>query len=145
MAIDVATETLLSLRQAARRLPPGRNGRPCHPATVFRWIQEGARRPNGKRVYLDGVRLVQAECWNNGTLRNLTSVDLGFQRAYRGYPEEGSARFRSLRCRPPIKLLIHKAAAAAWTLFRGHYYLTAGLHLPARGWVATWNDLPGPS
>jgi hypothetical protein len=57
MAIDVATETLLSLPQAARRLPPGRNGRPCHPATLFRWIHAGARRPSGERVYLDGARL----------------------------------------------------------------------------------------
>lgn len=57
MAIDVATETLLSLPQAARPLPLGRNGRPSHPATVFRWIHEGARLPNAERVYLDGTRL----------------------------------------------------------------------------------------
>jgi hypothetical protein len=35
-------ETLLSISQAARLLPPGREGKPVHPSTVLRWILAGS-------------------------------------------------------------------------------------------------------
>jgi hypothetical protein len=39
--IDLSTETLISLTQAARLRPPGRNGRPAHVSTIYRWITSG--------------------------------------------------------------------------------------------------------
>jgi hypothetical protein len=47
--IDAATilsETTLSLDQAAKRLPPGRNGAPVSLACVLRWVLRGARGPD---------------------------------------------------------------------------------------------------
>jgi hypothetical protein len=46
--IDIATETLINLRDGAARIPPSRAGRPTHPATLSRLIQAGK---------LEGIRL----------------------------------------------------------------------------------------
>lgn len=53
-----------------------------------------------------------------------------------------SFEWRCLRRRPQIELRIHEATTAAWSLFRGHHYLTASLHKGARCFVATWHDKP---
>jgi hypothetical protein len=53
----VLGESVLSLAAAARRFPAGRRGRPVHPATLTRWILAGVRRPGGRRVRLEAVRL----------------------------------------------------------------------------------------
>jgi hypothetical protein len=55
--IDVTTETMLSLAQAARILPPGRKGRPTSLSCVLRWILTGIRLPSGGVVRLEAVRL----------------------------------------------------------------------------------------
>jgi hypothetical protein len=55
--IDLRTETTMSLDQAARGFPPGRNGKRCHLSTVLRWIRKGAKAPNGERVRLEAWRL----------------------------------------------------------------------------------------
>ena len=47
----------LSLPQAARRLPPGRNGRPVSTSTLVRWILHGLLGPDGEVVRLEAVRL----------------------------------------------------------------------------------------
>jgi excisionase family DNA binding protein len=46
--IDTASEQLLTLQQAADRMPVSRGGRPVHFATIWRWI---------KSRKLEGVRL----------------------------------------------------------------------------------------
>jgi hypothetical protein len=46
--IDIATETLLALKDAAARIPSSRAGRPTHAATIFRLIRAGK---------LEGIRL----------------------------------------------------------------------------------------
>jgi|SRR6516164_5171399 hypothetical protein len=46
--IDIGTETLISLREAAARIPSSRAGRPTHAATVFRLIRSRK---------LEGIRL----------------------------------------------------------------------------------------
>jgi hypothetical protein len=43
MSIDLTSETVINLDQAARRLPPGRNGRPVHISTLVRAITRGDR------------------------------------------------------------------------------------------------------
>src|SRR5260370_34497545 len=57
MAINVTTEKLISLAQAARRLPAGRLDRPVSPETLTRWIIKGVPLPDGRVDKLDGVRL----------------------------------------------------------------------------------------
>lgn len=39
--IDIATERLLNLNEAAKLLPSARKGRPVHPATIWRQIASG--------------------------------------------------------------------------------------------------------
>jgi hypothetical protein len=46
--IDIGSETLISLKDAAARIPSSRAGRPTHPATILRLIQERK---------LEGIRL----------------------------------------------------------------------------------------
>jgi hypothetical protein len=55
--IDLAVETAIPLKDAARLVPPGRNGRKTHLSTLIRWITIGARSPAGERVRLEAVRL----------------------------------------------------------------------------------------
>jgi hypothetical protein len=50
-------EQLLSLPQAARRLPPGRRNRPVSLSCVLRWVLDGVPGPGGQRVRLEGVRV----------------------------------------------------------------------------------------
>jgi hypothetical protein len=54
--IELRTETLLSLSQAAAMLPKGRRGRPVTLSCVLRWITDGVRTPSGI-VYLEALRL----------------------------------------------------------------------------------------
>jgi hypothetical protein len=55
--IDLASESTLSLVQAARLLPPGRGGRPVTLSCILRWVLKGAPGPNGTRVKLEALRL----------------------------------------------------------------------------------------
>lgn len=60
MGIDTTSllsETLISLYDAARRLPHGRRNRPVSFSCVLRWITDGVPGPDGTRVRLEGVRL----------------------------------------------------------------------------------------
>ena len=41
--IDVLSEELLSLAQVAGMMPPGRGGKRCNLATVYRWTDTGVR------------------------------------------------------------------------------------------------------
>jgi hypothetical protein len=44
MMIDISTETILTLAEAAKRLPRRRRGRKTHVSTVYRWTMRGCRR-----------------------------------------------------------------------------------------------------
>jgi hypothetical protein len=54
--IDLHNESLLSLDQAAKRLPAGRRGRPVSLSCVLRWILDGVVTPHGL-VRLEGIRM----------------------------------------------------------------------------------------
>jgi hypothetical protein len=56
-ASQLLSEKLVGLYEAARRLPPGRCGRPVSFSCVLRWITAGRPGPDGKRVKLEAVRL----------------------------------------------------------------------------------------
>jgi hypothetical protein len=55
--IDIAVESVRSLRDAAKLLPSIRLGRPVTFQCVFRWVVEGCRGPDGQIVRLEAVRL----------------------------------------------------------------------------------------
>jgi hypothetical protein len=55
--VDLSSETLLTLAQAARLVPPGRNGRKTYLSTIHRWILKGVRLPSGEVVRLEAIRL----------------------------------------------------------------------------------------
>jgi hypothetical protein len=55
-AIDVTSDDTLTLREACRLLPHGRNGARPHLSTLLRWILRGAPAPDGRRVKLAAVR-----------------------------------------------------------------------------------------
>jgi hypothetical protein len=57
LPVNIRTEQLLSLPQAARRFPPYRQERPVSPSTIWRWISAGVRLPDGRRVKLAAIRL----------------------------------------------------------------------------------------
>ena len=50
--LDLASETVISIREAANRVPSFRPGKRTHTATIFRWIATGV---NGVR--LESARL----------------------------------------------------------------------------------------
>src|SRR5262249_39567935 len=54
---EVLSGSGLSLSQAARRFPPYRASKPVAPSTIFRWIAEGVRLRDGRRLRLEAVRL----------------------------------------------------------------------------------------
>jgi Protein of unknown function (DUF1580) len=53
--IDLATEKLVTLVQAAQVRPPGRGGRPTHPSTIYRWISRGIRGHKLEAIRLGGT------------------------------------------------------------------------------------------
>ena len=56
LAHQMLSESLLSLSQAARRVPPYR-GRQTAPSTVFRWLTAGVKLGDGTTLRLEGLRL----------------------------------------------------------------------------------------
>src|SRR5262245_48800337 len=54
--IDVTGQDVLTLCQASRILPPGRNGAQPHLGTLLRWILKGARKSDGSLVRLEAIR-----------------------------------------------------------------------------------------
>src|SRR5262245_48148137 len=55
--LDIRHEELLSLAEAAQRLPNRRMGRPVSPSCIWRWIVEGVKGPTGQRVRLEGAKV----------------------------------------------------------------------------------------
>lgn len=51
------SEGLISLAQAAKKIPSTRGGRTVHPATVWRWAKQGYKTPEGVLVRLEVVRV----------------------------------------------------------------------------------------
>src|SRR5689334_20837076 len=57
MSIDLTTEQALSLTEARKVLPTGRNGSRPHISTLMRWILDGVKSPNGETIRLRAARL----------------------------------------------------------------------------------------
>ena len=57
MSIEIRNETLLTLSQAARLLPPSRQGKPVTLSCILRWVLDGVRSPSGEKIRLEAIRL----------------------------------------------------------------------------------------
>jgi hypothetical protein len=55
--IDLQAETVISLSQAARTLPPGRRGKPVTLSCVLRWVLNGVKGPSCEKVRLEAIRV----------------------------------------------------------------------------------------
>jgi hypothetical protein len=67
--IDIATEQLIPLTQAARLVPPGHGGRKTHISTLLRWISPGVRLPGGQLVRLEALRVGSRWCTSSPALQ----------------------------------------------------------------------------
>jgi len=54
--IDITSDDTLTLAEACRILPRGRNGSRPHLSTILRWILRGAPAPDGRRIKLAALR-----------------------------------------------------------------------------------------
>src|SRR4051812_20328400 len=55
--IDLHSETVMGLGEAARRMPSAREGKPVNPSPLWRWIHAGVKTSSGQVVRLDALRL----------------------------------------------------------------------------------------
>jgi hypothetical protein len=55
--IDIESERLIGLTEAAKYVPPVRGGKRVHLSTILRWIVSGAKGPGGDRIKLEAIRL----------------------------------------------------------------------------------------
>jgi hypothetical protein len=74
--IDLRTENLICLAQAAKLLPPGRRGKATHVSTLMRWINPGARGVRLEAVRLGGRWLTSAAALQRFADR-LTDLETG--------------------------------------------------------------------
>jgi hypothetical protein len=61
MAIDISTETVVSLTEATRRLPRRRGGKRPNVATLYRWAQIGVRGIRLDSIQIGGTRCTSLE------------------------------------------------------------------------------------
>lgn len=61
MAINISTETVISLTAAAGRLPRLRKDRPVSPATVWRWYRIGIGGIRLETIIIGGTRATSIE------------------------------------------------------------------------------------
>lgn len=59
--IDIGNETLLTLTEAAKRLPTRRGGKRVHPSTLFRWVSHGFRGIRLEYVQVGGTKCTSIE------------------------------------------------------------------------------------
>ena len=52
------SEKLISFAQAARLIPPSRQGRPVSPSCIWRWHRYGVKTADGRHVRLDAAKLI---------------------------------------------------------------------------------------
>jgi Protein of unknown function (DUF1580) len=57
LAKKILSEEVLTLSQAAHRLPAQRGAGKTDPATVWRWIDKGVNTYDGRKIHLEAVRV----------------------------------------------------------------------------------------
>jgi hypothetical protein len=58
---NLSNETLITLREAAKSLPPRRAGRPVSAGTLFRWATAGLRGVRLEAVQMGGTKCTSKE------------------------------------------------------------------------------------
>jgi len=87
-----------------------------------------------KTVRRSGKRLIAVTCHYD--------VEEWLQPDWVYQPHLARFQWRELQRRPAIDLVISRCGAEAWTMFRQHHYLSAGLNRCARCFLATWRSVP---
>jgi hypothetical protein len=77
LAHDLTTETLVSLPEVLRLLPPGRRGKRPHLSTVLRWIMHGTDGVRLEAIRLGGRWVTSREALRRYAERLTPSVDGG--------------------------------------------------------------------
>ena len=83
MPISIATESIIGLTAAAKRLPKLRNDRPVSPATIWRWYRFGIHGIKLETIVVGGTRATSVEALNrflaaiNGQTMAETATDSG--------------------------------------------------------------------
>jgi hypothetical protein len=76
--IDISSETVVTLTEAAHRLPPRRGGKRPNVATLFRWTTEGVRPKNGDpdapRIKLEWGMVGSTRCTSLEALQRFIDV-----------------------------------------------------------------------
>ena len=62
MAIDVFSETVVTLTEATNRLPKLKEGKRLHTRTMYRWVLHGCCSKDGIAVRLETVKVGGATC-----------------------------------------------------------------------------------
>jgi hypothetical protein len=60
--IDMATERVVTLAEASRRLPLRRGAKKAHLSTLVRWTRNGVRADDGTTAYLETIRVGRTLC-----------------------------------------------------------------------------------
>jgi hypothetical protein len=57
ISIDIFTEHVISLAQAAKLFPPARQEKPIGPNAVWHWVNRGVRLADGRTVRLEAIQV----------------------------------------------------------------------------------------
>ena len=72
--IDITSDDTMTLTEACRILPRGRNGAKPHISTLVRWITDGAPATDGRRVRLSAVRVGGKWITSRAALREFSAL-----------------------------------------------------------------------
>jgi hypothetical protein len=72
--LDITTEDTLTLTDACKVLPRGRNGARPQLSTLLRWVLEGVRGLDGRLVRLEAVRLGRKWVTSRQALQRFTTA-----------------------------------------------------------------------
>jgi hypothetical protein len=104
MPINLATEVLRPLADAAGKLPPLRGGKAVSPSTVWRWSTRGVRARNGGVVRLETIKIGGTCCTSDEALaRFFRTLTDGTERSPEPglhEPQEGTGPKRAPRDEP---------------------------------------------
>src|SRR5262245_41466089 len=64
----------ITLKEAAKLVPPARKGRPVTLSCLLRWVLDGVRVPDGHRVRLEAARLAGRWITSAGALRRFVAA-----------------------------------------------------------------------
>jgi hypothetical protein len=81
MLIDVFAADVMSLAEAAKRLPKARNGKKAHVTTIYRWATAGLRSHDDAVFRLETVKVGGTTCTSLGAMQRF------FERLSRPTPE----------------------------------------------------------